>query len=236
MNIFIPLSKNSFVFSTLPSGNDHFQFSSDQSLSCVRCFATLWTAAHQISCSSPNSWSLLKLMSIELVMSSNHLILCHLLLFPPSIFPNIRVLSSESILRNRWPKYWSFSFSSSNEYSGQISFRMDWFDLLAVQGTLKTLLQHHSSKASILHHSAFFIVQLSHPYMTTGKTIALTKLTFVSKVMSLKFNMLSRLVIALLPRSKYLLISWLQSPSAVILEPQKSLPLFPLFPHLFAMK
>ena len=238
MNIFIPLSKNSFVFSTLPSGNDHFQFSSDQSLSCVRCFATLWTAAHQISCSSPNSWSLLKLMSIELVMSSNHLILCHLLLFPPSIFPNIRVLSSESILRNRWPKYWSFSFSiiPSKEIPGLIPFRMDWLDLLAVQGTLKSLLQYHTSKASILRCSAFFIVQLSHPYMTTGKTIALTKLTFVSKVMSLKFNMLSRLVIALLPRSKYLLISWLQSPSAVILEPQKSLPLFPLFPHLFAMK
>ena len=138
MNIFIPLSKNNFVFSTLPTGNDHFQFSSDQSLSCVWCFATLWAAARQISCLSPNSWSLLKLMSIELVMPSNHLILCHLLLFPPSIFPNIRVFSNESTLRNRWPKYWSFSFSSSNEYSGQISFRMDWFDLLAVQGTLKT--------------------------------------------------------------------------------------------------
>ena len=155
-------------------------------------------------------------------MPSNHLILCHSLLLLPSIFPSIRVFSNESVVRIRWPKYWSFSFSisPSNEYSELISFRMDWLDLLAVQGTLKSLLQHHSSKASILQHSAFFMVQLSHPYMTTGKTIALTRRT-ITKVMSLLFNMLSRLVIAFLPRSKCLLISWLQSPSAVILEPKK---------------
>ena len=157
-------------------------------------------------------------------MPSNHLILCHPLLLLPSIFPSIRAFSNESILSIRWAKYWSFSFniSPSSEYSGLISFRMDWLDLLAVQGTLKSFLQHHSSKASILLHSAFFIVQLSHSYMTTGKTIALTRQTFVGKVMSLLFNMLSRLVITFLPRSKRLLISWLQSPSAVILElPQK---------------
>ena len=152
-----------------------------------------------------------------------HLIIsyCCPLLPPPSIFPSIRVFSNESVLYIRWPKYWSFSFSPSNEYSGLISFRMDWFDLLALQRTLKSLLQHHSSKAPILQCSAFFIVQLSHPYMTTRKTIALTKWTFVGKVISLLFNMLSRLVIAFLPRSKHLLISWLQSPSAVILEPLK---------------
>ena len=157
-------------------------------------------------------------------MPSNHLILCCPLLLPPSIFLGIRVFSSESVLHIRWPKYWSFSISSSNEYSGLISLRMDWLDLLPVQGTLKSLLQHHSSKASILRHSAFFIVQLSHPYMTTEKTIALTRWTFVGKVMSLLFNMLSRLVIAFLPRGKHLLISWLQSPSAVILEPKKIKP------------
>ena len=164
-----------------------------------------------------------KPMSIELVMPSNHLILCHPLLLLPSIFPSVRVFSSESALCIRWPKYWSFSFSisPSNEHSGLISFRIDWLDFLAVQGTLKSLLQHHSSKASILQHSAFFIVQLSHPYMTTGKTIALTRWTFAGKVMSLLVNMLSRLVITFLPRSKCLLISWLQSPSAVILEPRK---------------
>ena len=147
--------------------------------------------------------------SIQLVMPSNHLILCHPLLLPHSIFPSIRVFSNESALCIRWPKYWSFSLniSPSNEYSGLISFRMDWLDLLTVQGTLKSLLQHHSSKASILQHSAFFIVQLSHPYMTTGKSIALTRWTFVGKVMSLLFNMLSRLVITFLPRSKHLLIS-----------------------------
>ena len=161
-------------------------------------------------------------MSNESVMPSNYLILCHPLL-PPSIFPSTRVFSNDSALYIRWPKYWSFSFniSPSNEYSGLISFRMDWLDLPAAQGTLKSLLQHHSSKASILWHSVFFIVQLSHPYMTTGKTITLTRRTFVGKVISLLFNMLSSLVIAFLPRSKRLLISWLQSPSTVILEPQK---------------
>ena len=157
-------------------------------------------------------------------MPSGHLMLCHPLLLLPSIFPSIRLFSNVSALRIRWPKFWSFSFniSPSNEHSGLISFRMDWLDLLVVQGTLKSLLQHHSSKASILRHSAFFIVQLSHPYMTTGKTIALTRQPFVGKVMSLRFNMLSRLVITFLPRSKHLLISWLQSPSAVILEPPKN--------------
>ena len=156
-------------------------------------------------------------------MPSNHLILCSLLLLLPSIFPSIRVFSSESVLYIKWPKYWSFSFDISppNEYSGLISSRIDWFDLLVVQGTLKSFLQHHSSKASILQRSDFFMVQLSHPYMTTGKTIALIRHTFVNKVMSLPFNMLSRLVTAFLPRSKHLLISWLQAPSAVILEPKK---------------
>ena len=198
-----------------------------------------------MDCSTPGlpvhhqlSRSLLKLMSIESVMPSNHLILCRPLLLP-SIFPSIRVFSNESVLHIRWPKYWSFSFSisPSNEYSGLISFRMDWLDLLAVQGTLDILLQHHSSKASILQCSAFFIVQLSQPYVTTGKIIASTRRTFVGKVISLLFNMLSRLVIAFLPRSKSLLITWLQSPSAVILEPRKiKQPLFSLFSHLFAMK
>ena len=154
-------------------------------------------------------------------MPSNHLILCHPLLLPPSIFPSIRVFSIESVLCIRWPKYWSFSFSSFNDYSELISFRTDWLDLLAVQGTLKSLLQYHSSKASILRGSAFFTVQLSHPYMTTGKTIALTRWPFVGKVMSLLFNTLSRFVIAFLPRSKCLLLSWLQSPSPVTLEPKK---------------
>ena len=195
------------------------KFSSVQSLSCVWLFVTPWTAAHQASLPITNSESLLKLMSIEFVRASNHLILRCSLLLLPSIFPSIRVFSNESVLCIRWPKYWSFSFSisPSNEYSGLISLRRD-LGLLAVQGTLKSLLQHHSSKASILQRSAFFIVQLSHPYMTTGKTIALTRWTFVGKVMSLLFNMLSRLVITFLPRSKCLLISWLQSPSAVILE------------------
>ena len=162
-------------------------------------------------------------MSIELVMPSNHLILCHPLFLLPSIYPSIRVFSNESALCIRWPKYWNFSFSisPSNEYSGLISFRMDWLDLLTIQRTPKSILQHHSSKASILLHSAFFVVQHSHPYLTTGKTIALTRRTSVSKVMSLLFNVLSRLVITFLPRSKHLLISWLQSPSAVILEPRK---------------
>ena len=176
---------------------------------------------------------LLKFMSIESVMPSKHLILCHPLLLLPSIFPSIRVFSSESVLRIRWPKYWSFSFSisPSNEYSVMISFRMHWFDLLAAQGTLKGLLQHHSSKASILRCSAFFIVQLSHPHMTIGKTIALSRWIFVGKVMSLLFNMLSRLVIAFLPRCKCPIISWLQIPSAVILEPRKIVcPCFHCFP------
>ena len=189
----------------------------------IRLFSTQWTTARQASLPITNSWSPSKPMSIESVMPSNHLILCHPLLLLPSILPSIRVFSNESALCIRWPKYWSFSFniSPSNELPGLISFRMDWLDLLAVQGTLKGLLQHHSSKASILRLSAFFIVQLLHPYMTTEKTIALTRQTFVDKVMSLLFNMLSRLVITFLPRSKHLLISWLQSPSAVNLEPRK---------------
>ena len=191
-------------------------------LSRVRLFATLWTAAHQASQSITNSRSLLKLMSIPSVMPSSQLILCYPLLLP-STFPSIKVFSNESVLRIRWPKYWSFSFttSPSNEYSGLISFRIDWLDFLAVQGILKSLW-HHSSKASVLWCSAFFIVQLSHPYMTTGKTRALTRWTFVGKVMSLLFNMLSRLVKTILPRSKCLLISWLQSPSAVTLEAKKT--------------
>ena len=199
-----------------------YQFSSVQSLSRVRLFATPRIAAGQASLSITNSRSSLKLMSIELVMPSSHLILCRPLFLLPLIPPSIRVFSNQSTLCMRWPKYWSFSFSISlsNEHPGLISFRMDWLDLLEVQGTLKSLLQHHSSKASILWRSAFFIVQLSHPYMTTGKTTALTRRTFVGKVMSLLFNMLSRLVITFLPRSKHFLISWLQSPSAVILEPQ----------------
>ena len=198
-----------------------YQFSSVQSLSHVRLFATQQITAHQASLSITNSWSLIKFMSIESVMPSSHLILCCLLL--PPIPPSIRVFS-ESTFRMRWPKYWSFSFSisPSNEYPGLISCRMDWLDLLAVQGTLKSLLQLHSLKASFLRCSAFFTVQLSHPNVTTGKTIALNRQTFVSKVMSLLFNMLSRLVITFLPRSKHLLISWLQSPSAVILEHSKS--------------
>ena len=193
-----------------------------QWLSRVQVSATPWTAARQASLSITNSQSLLRLMSIESVMPSSHLTLCRPLL-PPLISPSIRVFSNESALHIRWPKYWSFSFniSPSNEHPGLISFRMDWMDLLVVQGTLKSLLQHHTSKALILWHSAFFTVQLSHPYMTTGKTIALTRRTFAGKVMCLLFNMLSRLVIAFPPRSKCLLISWLQSPSAVILQPQK---------------
>ena len=175
-------------------------------------------------CPSPMAWSLPKPMSTESVMPSNHLILCHPLFLLPLIFPSIRVFSNESVLPIRCSKYWSFSISINpfNEYSGLISFRMDWLYLLAVQGTLKSLLQHHSSKASVLPCLAFFIVQLSYLYMITGKTIALTRQTFTDKVMSLLFNMLSRLVIAFLPRSKRLLISWLQSPSAVILEPPQN--------------
>ena len=195
---FAPLSKVSSV---------HF------SHSVMSDSASPWTEACQASLYITNS--LLKLMSTVSVMPSNNLILCRPLLLLPSIFPSIWVFSNELILCIRWPKYWSFSFgiTSSNEYSRLSSFRMDWLDLLAVQGTLKSLPQHHSSKASILWHSAFFIVQLSYPYMTTGKTIALTRQIFVGKIMSLLFNMLSRLLIAFLPKSKHLLISWLQSPS-----------------------
>ena len=194
--------------------------SSVQVRSVAQLYLTLWTqwtTARQASLSITNSQSLPELMSIESMMLSNHLILCCPFL-PPSIFPSIRVFSNESALCIRWPNYWSFSFniSPSNEHSGLISFRMDWLDLLEVQGTLKSLLQHHISKASIPWHSAFFIAQLSHPYLTTRKTIVLTRWTFVGKVMFLLFNMLSRLVITFLPRSKHLLISWLQSPSAVI--------------------
>ena len=203
--------------------SDSNPYSSVHSLSLVRLFATPWTAARQASLSITNSQSPPTPMSIKSVMTSNHLILCRPLLLLPSIFPSITVFSNESALRIRWPEYWSFSFSisPSNEHPGLISFRMDWLDLLAVQGTLKSLLQYHSSKPSILWRSAFFTVQLSHPYMITGKTIALTRWTLVDKVMSLLFNMLSRLVITFLPRSKHLLIWWLQSPSAVILEPKK---------------
>ena len=209
-----------------------------QSLSHIRLFTTSWTASRQASSSFTISWRLvnsLQDMSIESMMPFNHPVLCHPH-FLPLIFPSIRVFSNESVLPIRWPEYWSFSFriSPSNEYSGLNSFRIDWFDLLAVQRILKSL-QHHSSKASILWHSAFFIVQLSRPCMTTGKTIALTRWIFLGKVMSLLFNMLSRLVITFLPRSKCVLISWLQSPYAEILEhlPQKSQPLFPLFPIYF---
>ena len=199
----------------------YLQFSSVQSLSCVRLFATPWIAARQASLSITNSRSSLRLRSIESMMSSSHLILCRPLLLLPPIPPSIRVFSNESALHMRWPKYWSFSFSiiPSKEHTGLISFRMDWLDLFAVQGTLKSFLQHHSSKPSILQCSVF-TVQFSHPYMTTGKTVALTRQIFVGKVVSLLFNMLSRLVITFLPRSKHLLISWLQSPS-VILEPRK---------------
>ena len=181
------------------------EFSSLQSFSHILLFGTPWTAAHQAFLSITNSRSLLKCMSINSVMPSNHLILCCPLLLLPSIFPSIRVFSNELVFHIRWPKYWSFSFniSTSCEYSGLISFRIDWLDLLAVQGTLKSLLQYHSSKASILQHSAFLIVQLSHPYNTTGKTIALTRQTFVGKVMSLLFNMLSRLVITFLAKNVF---------------------------------
>ena len=205
------------------------------SRSVVSNSATSWPAARQASLSITSSRSLFKLMSIKSVMPSDHLILCRPLLLP-SIFPSIRVFSNESALLIRWSKDWNFSFSisPSNEYSGLSSFKIDWLDLLAVQVTLKSLLQHHSSKASILQCSAFFIVQLSHPYITTGKTVPLTRQTFVGKVISLLFNMLSRFVIAFLPRSKHLLISWLRSPSAVILEPKKikSLTVSIVFPSI----
>ena len=191
------------------------------SLSHVWLFATSWTAACQASLSFTVSWSLLKLMPIESRMPSNHLILCRLLLLLSSIVPSIRIFSNESALHITWLKYWSFSISPSNQSSGLISFRIDWFYFLAVQETLKSLLQHHNLKASILRPSAFFMVQLSHPYLTTGKTIALTIQMFVSKMMSLLFNMLTWFVIAFLPRSKCLFVSWLQSPSGLILEPKK---------------
>ena len=212
--------------------------SSVQSLSRVRLFVTPWTAARQASLFITNSGSLLKLMSIELVMPSSHLSLCHPLLLQPSIFPCIRVFFKESVLHIRWPKYWSFSFgiSPSNEHPGLISFRMDWFDLLAVQGTLKSLLQHHSSQASILQCSAFFIAQISHPYVTTGTTIALTRQTFIGKVMSLLFNMLSRLLIAFLSRSKsfnFMAEVTLCSDFGAL---ENKVCQFPLFPYLFAMK
>ena len=197
-------------------------------ISSVQLLSHIWLC-DPMDCSMPDfpiHHQLLELSQTHVHQVSDavhHLILCRPLLLLPSIFPSIGVFSNESVLHIRWPKYWSFSFSNSpsNEHSGLISFRMDWCDHLAVQGTLKSVLQHHSSKASILRHSAFFTVQLTHPYMTTGKTIALTRWTFVGKVMSLLFNMLSRLVIAFLLRSKHLLIPWLQSPSAVILEHQK---------------
>ena len=225
----------------LPTNLLNDNISSVQSLSHVQLFATPWTATLQASLSITNSPSILKLTSIELVIPSNHPILCRPLVLQSSIFPSIRVFSNESVLFIRWPKYWRFSFniSPSNKHPGLISFRMDWLDLLAVQRTLKSLLKHHSSKASILQSSAFFIVQLSHPYMTTGKIIALTRRTFVFKEMSLLLNMLSRLVITFLPMSKYLLSSWLQSPSAVILEPNKIKSVtvsHQLIAHQFAMK
>ena len=206
------------------SSGSRMVLSSVQLFSCVRLFVTPWTAAAcQALLCITNSQSLLKLTSIASVMSANHHSFCCPLLLLPSIFSSIRVLSKKSVLCIRWPKYWSFSFSisPSNEYSGLISFMIDWFDFLAIQRTLKSLLQNHSSKASILWCSAFFMVQLSHPYMTTGKHIALTRHVFVWKIMSLLFNMLPRLVIPFLPRSKCILISWPQSPSAVILEPKQ---------------
>jgi len=232
---FVPFSKHSVLGMWISYFTSHlghsivfyllFNFHSLLLLSrChVRLFATPWTAISQASLSITISQSLLKLMSIELVMPSSHLIFCHPLILLPSIFPSIRGFSKELALHIRWPKYWSFCFSisPSNEYSGLLSFRIDWFDLLAVQGTLKTLLQHHGLKASILWHSVFFMVQLSHPYMTTGKTIALTIQTFVSKVMSLIINTLSRFIIVFLSRSKHFLISWLQSLSAVIWSQEK---------------
>ena len=221
----MPQTESSSVYSKSP--NDcpigTLIFSSVQSLSWVRLFATPWIAAREASLSITISRSSLRLTSIKSVMPASHLILCRPLLLLPPILPSIRVFSNESTLCMKWPKYWSFSFSiiPSKEIPGLIFFRMDWLDLLVVQGTLKSLLQHHSSKASILQRSAFFTVQLSHPYMNTGKTIALTRRTLVAKVMSLLLNIPSRLVITFLWRSKRFLISWLQSPSAVILKPPK---------------
>ena len=211
--------------------------SSVQLLSWIWLSATQWTAASQSSLSITNSWSSPKLMSIKSVMPSSHLILCRPLLLLPPIPLSIRVFSNESVLHIRRPRYWSFNISPSNEHPGLVSFRMDWLGPLAVQGTLKSLLQHHSSKASILQRSAFFTVQLSHPYMTAGKTIAFTRWIFVGKVISLVLNMLSRLVKTFLSRSKRLFISWLQSPSAVILEPLKIKPdTVSTVPHLYYIK
>ena len=235
MHAYIHIAFSILFESELQTSCTSVQFSLVQALSRIQLFATPRIAACQASLFITNSWSLLKLMPIESVMPSSHLILCHPLLLLPPIPPSIRIFSNKSTLLIRWPRYWSFIFSTSpsKEHPGLISFKMDLLDLLAVQGTLKSLLQHHSSKASIFRHSAFFIVQLSHPYMATGRT----RRTFVGKVTSLLFNMLSRFVITFLPRSKHLLISWLQSPSAVILEPpQKILTLFPLSPHLFPMR
>ena len=222
-NFFYIQHKQQMLAKMLWKQNPLTLFSSVQSHSHVRLFAAPWTATHQASLSITNSRSLPKPMSIKSVMPSSHLILCHPLLLPPPIFPRIRVFSNESVLQIRWLKYWNFilSISPSNEYLGLISFRMDWLDLLAVQRTRKCLLQHHSWKAWILRCLAFCIVQLSHPYMSTGKTIALTRWAFVGKVMSQLSNMLPRLVITFLPRSKHLLISWLQSTSAVILSPRR---------------
>ena len=222
----MPQLRSKFICATTKTQHSQIsKFSSVQFSSVVQLCLTLFNpmVARQASLSFTNSQSSLKLMFIKSVMPSNHLILCHPFLFPPSIIPSIRVFSNELVPQIRWPKYWRFSFSisPSNEYSGLISLRMDWLDLLAVQGILKSLLQHHSSKVSNLWHSVFFIVQLLYPYTTTGKTIALTIWTFVSKVLSLLFNMLSRFVIAFLPRSKHLLISWLQSLATVILEPKE---------------
>ena len=237
---------------SLPTGKQsscsisHLEFEMDRScqeedvvqlLSHVLLFATPWTAACHAFLSFTISWSLLRFMSMELVMPSNHLILCCPLLLLPSVFLSIRVFANKSALRIRWPQYSSFSISPSNEYSGFISFRLDWLYLLAVHGTLKRLLQHHNLKASVLQSSVCFMIQLSHPYMITGKPIALTIWTFVGKVIFLLFNLLSRFVIAFLPRSKCLLILWLQSPSAVILEPKKIKSVTAsTFSHLFAIK
>ena len=218
-----------FFTSRISQSLSYAHISSVQMLSRVWLFATPWTVAHQASLSITNSWSLPKLISIESVMPSNHLILCLPLRFLPSIFPSIRVFSMSQLFTSGGQR---FEVSASNEHSGLITFRMDGLDLLAVRGTFKSLLQYHSSKASILRNSAFFIVQHSHPYMTAGKNIALISWTFVGKVMSLLFNMLSRLVITFLPRSKRLLISWLQSPSAVIWEPQK-IKSATVFPSIF---
>ena len=224
-------------FSSIELYSDVSLYTSVQSLSCVWLFVTPWTAARQASLSITNSQSLLKIMSIELVMPSNHLILCHPLLLLPSIFPSIRVFSNKSVFHISCPKYWTFGISSSHEHSGLISSRIDWFGLLPVQGTLKSL-QHFSSKTSILRCSAFFMVQLSRLYITTRKTIALTRWNFAGEVTSLLFNMLARLVRAFLPRRKHLSISWLQSPSAVILEPPKikSVTVFTVSPGLINNK